>query len=430
MKKDFTTPYWWEEAPPKNFHVENWPALMDVVIIGGGFTGFGAAIKIAKAGLDVMILERDRVGEGASTRNGGITSGNLRLSFDTLRKRFGLQQAEAFFLEAKAAREDLFAFIRTEEIDCDLQPSGRFVGTTHLKALDGMKRDADHLSKLLDIKVTVHDSNTVPNHIDSKRYCGGMWRDDISGIHPAKLLNGMVKVAKKAGVKIASQTQVLSVSREESVQDYPFELSTSRGLISAGHVISATNAYTDKTQPWLRRRLVPVISEMIATENIGENMVRSLMPSLSMHSELLELGFYFRPAPDRKRILLGGRRLNSNPSMARRRLKDGLISIFPQLKEIGLSHHWFGFVAFPFDQLPKLVVHDGIIYPCGYCGSGTVWARWLGQKAAQMVLGDLEPNIFQGKPFRTIPFYTGDPWFLPLAMKIYELKDRFTTLKK
>ena len=81
----------------QNFHVENWPALMDVVIIGGGFTGFGAAIKIAKAGLDVMILERDRVGEGASTRNGGITSGNLRLSFDTLRKRFGLQQAEAFF---------------------------------------------------------------------------------------------------------------------------------------------------------------------------------------------------------------------------------------------------------------------------------------------------------------------------------------------
>ena len=114
---------------------------------------------------------------------------------------------------------------------------------------------------------------------------------------------------------------------------------------------------------------MPVISEMIATENIGENMVRSLMPSLSMHSELLELGFYFRPAPDRKRILLGGRRLNSNPSMARRRLKDGLISIFPQLKEIGLSHHWFGFVAFPFDQLPKLVVHDG--------DNLSLWVLWI-----------------------------------------------------
>ena len=75
-----------------------------------------------------------------------------------------------------------------------------------------------------------------------------MWRDDISGIHPAKLLNGMVKVAKKAGVKkLHRKPRSYQCPAEESVQDYPFELSTSRGLISAGHVISATNAYTDKT---------------------------------------------------------------------------------------------------------------------------------------------------------------------------------------
>jgi glycine/D-amino acid oxidase-like deaminating enzyme len=219
-----------------------------------------------------------------------------------------------------------------------------------------------------------------------------------------------------------------------------FRVETSRGIIHAGHVISATNAYTDDGQPWLRRRLVPVISEMIATEELSENMVRSLMPGLNMYGEALQLGYYYRPSPDGKRILLGGRRMSPNPAKARKRLVEGLTSIFPQLADIAITNHWFGFVAFPFDQLPKLTVNDGVIYPSGYCGSGTVWARWLGQKAAHMVLADLDESAFpacafpestfRGVPFRTMPFYSGDPWFLPLAMGLYAVQDKFKTTSK
>ena len=84
-------PYWWEAAPPQDFRLESWPARVDVVIIGGGFTGFGAAIPLARAGLTVLVLEAAQIGSGASTRNGGITSGNIRLSFDDLSRRFGAQ---------------------------------------------------------------------------------------------------------------------------------------------------------------------------------------------------------------------------------------------------------------------------------------------------------------------------------------------------
>jgi glycine/D-amino acid oxidase-like deaminating enzyme len=164
-------------------------------------------------------------------------------------------------------------------------------------------------------------------------------------------------------------------------------------------------------------------------------MVRSLMPGLNMYGEALQLGHYYRPSPDGKRILLGGRRMSPNPVKARKRLVEGLTSIFPQLADIAITNHWFGFVAFPFDQLPKLAVHDGVIYPSGYCGSGTVWARWLGQKAAHMVLADLDERAFpesefQGVPFRTMPFYSGDPWFLPLAMGLYAIQDKFKTTSK
>ena len=429
-------PYWWQAAPPHDFHIEHWPDRADVVIIGGGYTGFGAAIPLARAGLDVVVLERDQIGSGASTRNGGITSGNLRLSFGDLAKRFGAEKATAFYQEAKAARADLAQFIISEKIDCDLQQCGRLVGALRPESLDSMKRDAERLTKLLDIEATVYDRASLPDYIDTSRYCGGMMRDDIGGIHPAKLLAGMCQIARQASVKIATQTKVIAVSQQNTSSHTPeFRIETSRGMIRAGHVISATNAYTDAGQPWLRRRLVPVISEMTATEELGENMVRSLMPGLNMYGEALQLGHYYRPSPDKKRILLGGRRMSPNPVKARKRLVEGLTSIFPQLADIAITNHWFGFVAFPFDQLPKLAIHDGVIYPSGYCGSGTVWARWLGQKAAHMVLADLDESAFpesafRGVPFRTMPFYSGNPWFLPLAMGLYAIQDKFKTTSK
>ena len=197
------------------------------------------------------------------------------------------------------------------------------------------------------------------------------------------------------------------------------------------HVIVATNGYTDKGLPWLRKRLVPVISEMIATEPLSPNLMNTLMPRRQMHGETRQLGHYYRPSPDGKQILFGGRRYDDDMNAARERLRSNLAGIFPDLGEVGLSHHWFGFVAFPMDQLPKLTVHDGVIYATGFCGSGVVWARWMGQKAAYTILEQEEAETAIGsQPFRAIPFYNGKPWFLPVMMNWYKIKDRFSgTLK-
>ncbi len=417
-------PFWWDDTPPKaapypkGFFTSN-KAHTDIAIIGAGYTGLSAAITLARAGLRVCVLEKHLIGEGASARNGGITSGNLRFSMAQLTRLLGPHRAQAMIDEAVLARADLSRFITEEKLDCDYQPCGRIVGLNTAFSADLIKKENEQFAARYGIEPVYLTADEMADYTSSEIYNGGIFRPDIGGIHPAKLLHEMARLALEAGASILTHTALRSIKRVGA----EFHLNTEQGQIHTQHLISATNGYTDAAQPWLRRRLVPVISEIIVTENLGCNQVRALMPKLTMFGESRELGFYYRPSPDGTRILLGGRRMHTKNNEAKKRLHTALSAIYPQLKDVEIDHHWPGFVVFPFDQLPKLAVHDGIIYPTGFCGSGTVWARWLGHKAACMILGKDGQSAFSDLPMRTLPFYSGRPWFLPLAMHYYRLRD-------
>jgi glycine/D-amino acid oxidase-like deaminating enzyme len=421
------TPYWWEEAEPEACDNGPPPANADVVVVGAGYAGLGAAIPLSRAGRDVILLERDRPGDGASSRNGGLTSGNIRHSFSKLVHKFGMERAKAFYAEGAAARKDLFDFIASEKLDCDFKLSGRFTGAMRPEVLESMKREAELLHRHVGIETTIVERTDQHDEIGSDLYHGGLVRADIGGLHPGKMHRELRRVAEADGARIFGGTAVTGIERVGGT----FEVVTAHGTIKANHVIVATNGYTDAGLPWLRRRLVPVISEMISTEPLGQNLMKSLMPKQQMHGETRQLGYYFRPSPDGTRILLGGRRYDDDAAKARERLRGGLLEIFPELSETRLSHHWFGFVAFPMDELPKLAIHDGVVYATGFCGSGVVWARWMGQKAAMVVMGMAEgASAFDKVPFRAIPFYNGNPWFLPIMMNWYRIKDRMAGTMK
>ncbi len=420
-------PYWWDDAEPEPAQTGPLPERADAVIVGGGFAGLGAAIPLARGGLDVVVLERDRPGDGASSRNGGITSGNLRFTYTKLKSMFGDEAAKSFYAEGVAARADLKNFIEAEKLDCNYSLSGRFAGAINIDLHDGQKREAEAMHHDIGIETVIVEKADQTDEIGSDYYAGGVVRPDIGGIHPGKFHRGMRTVAEQAGTQIWSDTGVTGITRENNT----FVVSTPRGTICADHIIVATNGYTDEGLPWLRRRLVPVISEIIATEPLSPNLMKSLMPKQRMHSETSQLAHYYRPSPDGTKILFGGKRYSNDPIVAREHLRQDMIDIFPELSDVGLTHHWFGFVAFPMDQLPKLTVHKGIIYATGFSGSGTVWARWMGQKAALRVLErEDSATAFETRPFRAIPFYNGNPWFVPFMINWYRFKDRLTGVKR
>ena len=419
-------PYWWDDASPRAGKTASSPTQAEVVIIGAGLTGLAAALPLARAGKQVIVLDKMRLGEAASSRNGGITSGNLHLSRDQLIRRFGPDKADAFEAEAMAARTHLADLIRQEHLACGHQDSGRVVGYLHPFDAEVMRREADRINRCYGIEIGVLDHQQMAEHTASQKYQAGVLRPDIGSIHPAQLLLGMADRVEEAGGAIMTATTVHSITSKKT----QFRVETNRGTITADHVIVATNGYTDKGLPWLRRRLIPVISEIIVTEDLGANMVRALMPRLNMFGEALHLGYYYRPTPDGRRILLGGRRYSNDPLRSMHQLKAGLVGIFPDLGDVGITHHWAGPVAFPFDKLPKLVVNKGVIYAAGLCGSGTVWAPWLGQKAAAMILGQEADTVFASKAMRSLPFYQGKPWFLPLTMGYYRWRDRMVAKAK
>ncbi len=418
-----TDPFWWEAAPRPDPEPEDLPARADVVIVGAGFTGLSAALTLARAGQRVVVLEKDRPGEGASSRNGGIASGNLRRKFGSMIHAWGLERAKAVEAEGQAARADLARFIEDENIDCDWKRTGRFTGAMRPKHYEALASECALLNRHLGCEVWMASKAEQHAEIGSDLYHGGMVREDIGGLHPGKFHQGILDRVLAAGVALHARTPVLTVEDDSSLK----RVRTDRGSIAAPHVIVATNGYTGRATPWLRRRIVPIPSQIIATDPIPQDMLDRLMPKRRMLSETRNLYHYFRPAPDDSRIVFGGRAgaLTENESRKAARLGAGLAQIFPELAGIGMTHCWFGYTGFTFDFMPKLVVHNGVHYAAGFCGSGVVWARWLGIKAAQGIAGNHPPEtVFAAGDFATRPLYYGRPWFLPLMVGWYEFKDR------
>lgn len=417
-----TTSYWLEQIKPAPNLPTDPLRNVDCVVIGSGYTGLSAAIEIARGGRSVMVLDSDKVGNGCSTRNGGQISTSVKPSLQTLARKFGSERARAIRFEGQTALEWIGDFVTREKIDCDFKRCGRYHAAHTPLHFEQLVQQTKEL-KNEGIETNIITRAEQRSELGTDAYFGGVVFPRHASVNPAKFHRGFLKTALEAGVHITQNCAVTGVSKVSG----GFQIETARGAVSARDVVVATNGYTSALTPWMQRRVIPIGSYVITTEELPEELVDSLFPTNRIASDTCKIVYYYRATPDRKRILFGGRVTASetNSANSASKLFNDMCRIFPELRDYRISHSWQGTVAYSFDELAHTGIHNGMYYAMGYCGSGVSMAGYLGMRLGQKVLGLKEGRTaFDDLPFPTRPFYSGKPWFLPAAVAWYRWQDR------
>jgi glycine/D-amino acid oxidase-like deaminating enzyme len=422
-----TSPWWWEAAePPKRDN--SLPDRAAVVVVGGGYAGLSAALTLRRLGRQVVVLDAERIGWGASSRNGGMVSGGLKVAGSGLEKTHGAERAKAIALAAAASLPFIEETIAREEIDCDYIRCGRFAAAWSRRHYDALAAKAEMLEEITGLPTRMLPKERQREALGSDHYHGGMLAAATGSLHPGKYARGLAAAAERAGARLVDGVRVQKIREETG----GFRIATDRGEMRADAVLVTTNGYSlDKrgtALPWLARRLVPLNSYIIATEELGEDKIEQLFPGRRMISDSKRVLNYFRPSPDGKRILWGGRasfRAATAEDTAPA-LHGYMTDCFPELKAVKITHAWTGNVAFTFDYLPHIGMQDGIHYAAGCQGSGVAMATWLGHNVAMKLAGAANARFaLDGLPFPTRPFYAGNPnWVLPFIGGWYRLRDR------
>jgi glycine/D-amino acid oxidase-like deaminating enzyme len=423
--QDFrTTPYWWDQVPRPTLADAPLPRKVDVAIIGSGYTGLSAAIETARGGRDTLVLDAEDAGFGCSTRNGGQISTSVKPGYDALARHYGSERALGILREGHNSLAWVSDFVSREKIDCDLRICGRFHAAHNAKQYEILARSSQ-AAQPGGLKVEAH---VVPrteqhNELGTDTYFGGVVYAKHASVDPGRFHQGMLDRARAAGATVIARCPATGVRREGP----GFLVETPKGAIAAANVVVATNGYTRGITPWLQRRVIPIGSYIIATEPLPRDAMARLMPKDRIVSDTRKVVYYYRASPDGQRILFGGR-VSANETNPRRSgplLHAELVRLFPELAGTRISHSWCGFIAYTFDELAHAGQQDGLFYAMGYCGSGVGMAGYLGMRTGQKVLGRREgATAFDGLPFPTRPFYSGNPWFLAPAVTYYRWRDR------
>ena len=418
-------PFWMDPPPlAKAYSHKALPAETEVLVIGSGYTGTTAAIRLRQSGARVTLIDSLQLGTAASARNGGMVLTGLSEGLASAEKRLGKDTVRKLFSESVASVDTVEKLVAEGGIDCDFNRCGRLETAFKPSHFESLKREQAHLQKEFNYQTRIIPAEELKSEIGSGLYHGALLDPLGAGLHPARYIAGLITLADKLGVDLHAEVTAATIAPRGS----GFAVGTNRGALAADAVILATNGYSGPIVPWLQRRLVPTESLMIATEKLPVDLAQSLIPRGRMIYDTKIFLFYFRLSPDGRRLLFGGR-----PKSPRKTLRENaaymyrdMLRVYPQLKSVRIEFAWSGKLGFTLDRSPHIGRHNGLYYAAGYCGHGIALATYLGEKLAAMVQGKNPQTAFGDLSFKAIPFFGGKPWFQPLVYFYFGLLDRWT----
>ena len=407
----------WESRAPLRGEIS-----VDVAVLGGGIAGCSAALHLAKRGYRVALLEARRVAYGASGRSGGQTIFGFAASQQKLEREVGREDARRLFEMSIEALDLTQSLIKEYAIDCDYRPNHVHVAVKprHLRELDQWARELHEDYDYPSARVLSRDE--LQGHVRSARYLGGLLDPRSGHLQPLKYTHGLARAAETAGVVLHENSEVLRYENGREVRVH-----TAQGTVRCAHLVLCGNAYIGAVAPSLARRILGVGTYIIATEPLGEERARGLLPSNAAVADINWILDYFRRSQDH-RMLFGGRVSYSSvqPPRLAESMRKRMVRVFPSLSDIKVANAWGGYLDITMSRAPDFGrLAPNVYYLQGFSGHGVALAGLAGELASEAIAGTAERfDVFARIPHRDFP---GGRLLrrpsLMLAMLYYRLRD-------
>lgn len=383
--------YWQASAPAWSLPPAEAPRRADVAVVGAGFTGLSAAYHLALAGASVAVFEAGEVGEGASGRNGGQVLPGYDRDYPELVERLGLARAQAMWRLSLSAIERMEAIMAREGIECGWEAYGHLEAATTAAQRDALARAGDALARDLQHPTRLLGPAEMEAAVGSPFYIAGLEFPTARAFHPLLYARGLAAAAARRGAVILQGRRVTAVHR----RDGEYAVAWGEGRTSCREVIVATNAYVPPFAPWLRRRILPVTSTVVATAPLAPGYAARILPGRQTLSDLKTPMYYFRVTAD-ARLVFGGGTGEEGRSLVR---------VFPYLEGTRIDYRWHGRVAVSADWLPHIGrTPEGWLYAAGYTGHGAAFSTEAGAMLAALALGEGTDDTATLGPFAALPF--------------------------
>ncbi|MGW0613608.1 NAD(P)/FAD-dependent oxidoreductase [Streptomyces sp. NPDC002788] len=327
------------------------------------------------------------------------------------RRRYGQERARELYDTFREAVDVVEEITRTEKIDCDFHRAGRLAVAAKPRRFEAMRAKQRDLAENFGHETQLLTRGELKSELGSDFYHGALLGPDSAALHVGKFIGGLAEAAERAGAEIHERNAATSLTR---LPGGGFVVETLNGTIRAEQVMAATDAYTDKSLPWFRKRLNNVGSFIIVTEPLGEARAKALIPNARLVVDSKNIGHYIRLTPDH-RLAFGGRAAftPSNPASDVKSgeiLKRDMTASFPQLAGVRIDYLWGGRFGFCWDRLPHAGEANGLYCSMGYCGHGVQMATYTGRAVAETTDGKPEANPLRGLGFPKVPvpFYDHD----------------------
>lgn len=394
----------------------------DVVVVGGGYTGLSTALTLAEAGMDAVLLEAQRVGFGASGRNGGQVGSGQRVDQRTLEKQYGADRARLLWEISEDAKAEVRRRIEAHGIDCDYRPGVAFAARSAANAR-WAGEEAAHLSRVYGYDaVEALDAGGIAGLTGSHVFAGGMLDRGAAHLHPLKLAFGLARAAEAAGVRMHEGAEVTALETGG-----PVRAVTATGTVTARFGVLAAGGYMPPDlSPSIARRVMPINNFIVATEPLGDQG-KTILPRDHAVADDRFVVSYWRKSLDGRLIFGGGESYGYRfPNDIAALVRKPMAGIYPLLRDVTITHAWGGTLSITRPRLPCFArLGPNVLSASGYSGHGVALATFAGRIMAEAIRGQaerfdvmaaLDPAPFPGGPGLRAPL-------LALAMRWYVLRD-------